>query len=317
MSTSRPTPPPYDTELMAALELTPLGPSRTLGMLDELREGLPVVEEVLPPSVSHRELEIPGYQGHRMLISVFAPEGVTAASPGILYVHGGGMVSGNRLSGIDQLLTWIVRFGLVVVSVDYRFAPENPDPVPVEDCYAALVWTAENAEALGIDPDRLIVAGMSAGGGLAAGAALLARDRRGPSLLGQLLMCPMLDDRNDSISARQFEGSGGWDRGSNDMGWTALLGSRRGTDDVSIYAAPARAADLSGLPPTFIDVGSAEVFRDEDVAWATGIWAAGGVAELHVWPGGFHSFEIFAAHAAVSVDAMAARDRWVARLLGA
>ncbi|WP_425551844.1 alpha/beta hydrolase fold domain-containing protein [Herbiconiux moechotypicola] len=123
---------------------------------------------------------------------------------------------------------------------------------------------------------------MSAGGGLAAGIALLARDRQGPALLGQLLICPILDDRDSTVSTLQFDGAGTWDRSSNLTGWTALLGSRRGTPEVSIYAAPARATDLTGLPSTYIDCGSAEVFRDEDVAYASSLWAAGVQAELHV-----------------------------------
>ncbi|WP_317451749.1 alpha/beta hydrolase [Microbacterium sp. NIBRBAC000506063] len=108
-----------------------------------------------------------------------------------------------------------------------------------------------------------------------------------------------------------------WDRASNDTGWDALLGDRRGTDAVSIYAAPARADDLSGLPPTFIDVGSAEVFRDEDVAYASGIWAAGGECELHVWPGGFHGFDGLAPHAELSIAMVETRNRWLTRMLDA
>ena len=129
-------------------------------------------------------------------------------------------------------------------------------------------------------------------------------------------MCPMLDDRNDTPSSLQMVGRGVWDRISNNTGWTALLGEQRGGPDVSPYAAPARATDLSGLPPAFIDVGSAETFRDEDVAYASRIWQAGGQAELHVWPGGFHGFDVVAPHAAVSRDAKAARIRWLRRLLG-
>ena len=126
----------------------------------------------------------------------------------------------------------------------------------MEDCYAGLVWTAEHADELGIDPTRLDHRRGSAGGGLAAGVALLARDRGGPALAGQVLIYPMLDDRNDTVSTRQIDGIGVWDRTSNVTGWSALLGDRRATDDVSIYAAPARATDLSGLPPAFIDCGS-------------------------------------------------------------
>ena len=128
-------------------------------------------------------------------------------------------------------------------------------------------------------------------------------------------MCPMLDDRDGTTSSIQIDGVGVWDRASNVMGWTAVLGDRRATDDVSIYAAPARATDLSGLPPAFITCGSAEVFRDEDVAYATALWAAGGRAELHVWPGGFHCFETFVPRAAISKQAVIAREAWLDRIL--
>jgi acetyl esterase/lipase len=244
-------------------------------------------------------------------------QGHDTSGPGIYHAHGGGMIVGDRFTGIESLIGWIDRYDAVVVTVEYRLAPEFPDPYPVEDCYAGLVWTADHADELGIDLGRLIIAGGSAGGGLAAGTALLARDRSGPALAGQLLMCPMLDDRDNTVSTLQIDGVGVWDRGSNVTGWNALLGDRKGGEGVSIYAAPARASDLSGLPPAYIDCGSAEVFRDEDVAFASALWAAGVQAELHVWAGGFHAFEGFAPHAAVSQAALAARDSWVARILGA
>ena len=183
----------------------------------------------------------------------------------------------NRTGGLLGMLDHAERLQLAVVSVEYRLAPETPHPGPVEDCYAGLSWTVAHAAELGVDPARVIVGGVSAGGGLAAAVALLARDRGAPALLGQLLACPMLDDRNDTPSAWQMAGVGVWDRAANDVGWAALLGDARGGPDVSPYAAPARAADLSGLPPAFIDVGSAETFRDEDVAYASRIWQAGGV----------------------------------------
>ena len=168
----------------------------------------------------------------------------------------------------------------------------------------------------------LNVAGMrsrmrsSAGGGLAAATVLLARDRSGPAILAQVLWCPMLDDRNNSYSARQMVGLGVWDASYNGVGWTALLGDAQGGPDVSPYAAPGRATDLSGLPPTFIDVGSAETFRDEAVAYASRIWQAGGSAELHVWPGGFHGFELLAPQAAISQTAKAAVEPWLRRTIG-
>ena len=146
----------------------------------------------------------------------------------------------------------------------------------------------------------------------------MARDHNGPAVFGQVLQSPMLDDRNDTPSARQMRGLGIWDQSSNETGWNALLGDGvPGGPDLSPYAAPSRAEDLSGLPPTFIDVGTAETFRDEDVAYASRIWQAGGRAELHVWPGGFHGFDMMVPTAAVSQDAKAARVRWLNRLFNA
>ena len=145
----------------------------------------------------------------------------------------------------------------------------------------------------------------------------MARDRRGPALAGALLMCPMLDDRNDSPSVHQMADPPMWNRQANEVGWSALLGDARGGPDVSPYAAPARAEDLSGLPPTFIDVGSADSFRSEDVQYAERIWQAGGVAELHVWPGGYHGSDGIAPRTALSKAAVAARANWLARLVGA
>nr|WP_308061850.1 alpha/beta hydrolase [Streptomyces sp. LBUM 1477] len=262
-----------------------------------------------------RERTVPGPPGAPdVSLLICRPTSVPGPRPIVYFTHPGGMIVGTNRLGLP--LDWAEELGLVVVSVEYRLAPEHPHPAPVEDCYAGLVWTVAHAEEIGGDPDRLVLAGGSAGGGLAAALALLARDRKGPRLLGQLLMCPMLDDRNDTFSAHQMAGLGVWDRTANETGWNALLGERRGTDAVEPYAAPARAADLSGLPPAFIDVGSAETFRDEDVSYATRIWQAGGSAELHVWPGGFHGFDGLVPGAAVSVDAREARLRWLRRLLG-
>ena len=144
----------------------------------------------------------------------------------------------------------------------------------------------------------------------------MARDRNGPPILAQLFLSPMLDDRNNSPSSRQMQGLGIWDSSSNKTGWDALLGDGvRGGPEVSPYASPSRATDLAGLPPTFIDVGSAETFRDEDVAYASRIWQAGGRVELRVWPGGFHGFDVVVPHAAISQDAIAARAAWLRRQL--
>ncbi|MGP3533699.1 alpha/beta hydrolase [Microbacterium sp. RD1] len=321
-SSTSPARPPFDPELEAVLVTLAdqLPPTITPEMIDVLRADTalqPLDDLLAEVGVERDDQTIPGYEGESITVSVLRRTGRTGPGPGIYHTHGGGMVMGDRFLGLVQFLPWIVEFDAVVVTVEYRLAPEFPDPYPVEDCYAGLLWTAEHADDLGIDPDRLLIGGASAGGGLAAGTALLARDRRGPELAGQVLIYPMLDDRDSSVSTLQIQGVGVWDRTSNITGWTALLGERRGTEDVSIYAAPARATDLSGLPPAFVECGSAEVFRDEDVAYATALWHAGVQAELHVWPGGFHGFDIMAPHTALAQAATSARNAWVDRVLGA
>jgi acetyl esterase/lipase len=314
------TAPPIDAELEPVLDVmkAAMPSSATLEQIPALRAGLaspPVAQLLEGRAISHEERSLP-VDGGEILVSIFTKTDHLPGGPGIYHAHGGGMTMGDRFSGADNYLEWVERLDAVVVSVEYRLAPEFQDPTPVNDCYAGLLWTAEHAEELGFDPARLVVAGGSAGGGLAAAITLRARDENGPALAGALLMCPMLDDRNDTVSSHQFDGTGAFDRAANDLNWEALLGPRRKTKGVSVYASPARAADLSGLPPTFIDVGSAEVFRDEAVAYALRIWEQAGVVELHVWPGGFHGFDVLAPQAKLSVRARGARVDWLQRTLG-
>lgn len=317
-------PVPFDPELAAALSA--LGDEIPTSITPEVialaRENAspvmapPTDEELsLGGAYTITERPVPGPAGAPDIsLLICTPAGAGQGRPAIYHTHGGGMILGDNRSGMVEMVETAARYGAVVVSVEYRLAPETPHPGPIEDVYAGLAWTAENAAELGIDPDRIVIAGGSAGGGLTAALGLLARDRGGPAVFGQLLLCPMLDDRNDTVSSFQMAGRGIWDHTANATGWAALLGDAAGGPGVSPYAAPARATDLSGLPPAFIDVGSAETFRDEDVAYATAIWQAGGRAELHVWPGGYHGFDSFAPAAAVSRDAKAARLRWLDRL---
>ncbi|KAF8858582.1 lipase [Acephala macrosclerotiorum] len=311
--------PPYDSELEPILAAMKFSPTVTLDMIAYLREmSAPTCDQALEGrAVIHEERKIAGPQGD-IIISIIrstAGQSSTITYPGIFYTHGGGMIAGNRFLGIGTVLDWVEEHNAICVSVEYRLPPEHPDPAPLEDCYAALLWVHEHLDELRIDPKKLMIAGSSAGGGLAAGTALLSRDRGGPQLCAQVLICPMLDDRNETVSSNQYVGEGTWSRGSNLTGWTCLLGGRRGGDGVSIYAAPARAKDLSGLPPTFIDVGSAEVFRDEAVNYATLLWKAGVQAELHAWAGGFHGFDLLAPNAKLSVVARETRSKWVRRML--
>ncbi|QUR69631.1 alpha/beta hydrolase fold domain-containing protein [Mycobacterium spongiae] len=237
--------------------------------------------------------------------------GSTQPGSAALYVHGGGMICG--LSVLSRLYDWLVRgyvaaSGVPMLVVDYRVAPEFPDPIPFQDCCAGLLWLAEHAEALGVDPDRLAVMGDSAGGGLAAGLCMWARDRGGPSIAAQLLVYPMLDDR-PPVRDPEVAPFLTWTYDDNVTGWTALLGERVGSDDVSPYAAPARATDLAGMPPTYIDVGDLDIFRDEDLMFAHRLAVAGTPTEMHLHPGCPHAFDAMAATADVSRRAIADRVR--------
>ncbi|MBB4967417.1 acetyl esterase/lipase [Saccharothrix violaceirubra] len=318
------TPVPFDPEIEAALAqiVQPDAPPFTPESIPAMRAGMaamfpPAAEQVGDAPVDVVERTIPGPEGAPDLeITIISPRGLTGPVPGLYNIHGGGMMVGHRNMDVGRLLALVLELNVVAVNVEYRLAPEHPDPAPVEDCYAGLVWTAANAAELNIDPTRIVVMGGSAGGGLSAGVALLARDRQGPALAGQLLLCPMIDDTNTTIASKQYSGIGTWTRESNIAGWNSLLGDKVGTDEVSPYAAPTRAKDLSNLPPALIEVGSAEPFRDEDTEYATRIWATGGNAELHVWSGAFHGFDMYVPDWNVTKIALEVRTNWLRRVLG-
>ena len=311
--------PPYDAELAKVLDAITPPPTEINDLLPVLRaKPAPSVNDIIAGQpVTHRQQVITGPRGD-ITISIFHSTSSSLTDlphPGIITFHGGGFVSGNRFGSIQNMLNLVTTLDAVCIAVEYRLAPEHPHPAPLEDCYAALLWTSLHLATLRIDAAKLIIAGSSAGAGLAAGVALYARDHNGPPLCAQLLVCPMLDDRNITVSNQQYSNEGTWSGGSNLAGWTALLGEDRGAKKVSIYAAPTRATDLSRLPPAFIEVGSAECLRDECVDYASRLWASGVQAELHVWPGAFHRFQAFAPTAALSVIADRTRDAWVKRVL--
>lgn len=258
----------------------------------------------------------PGPEGAPAIrVRRYRPAGTTGPLPGVYYIHGGAMVLGS-IETEDAAARALCRaVGCVVLSVDYRLAPEHPHPAPVEDCYAGLAWAAAHAQELEIDPARLAVYGGSAGGGLAAATALLARDRGGPALAYQMLVYPMLDDRADSPSNQEIDDIGVFDGWANAAGWDALLGERRGTDAVDYSAAPARCADLAGLPPAWLDVGELDALRDEGVAYALALLRAGVPTDLHVYPAAYHGWEIFAPDADVSQRVLADRSAALRRAL--
>ncbi|MER6026139.1 alpha/beta hydrolase [Streptomyces sp. NPDC001851] len=318
--------PPFAPELAAALSgpaegaREPLTPQNLAERQerDAVARPRPTVLELRAEGrFEVEELHVPGPPGGPEVTLVSGrPAGIAGPLPLLYYMHGGGMIMGNAWSVLPRLLRdWAAPLELAVVSVEYRLAPGARYPAALDDCYAGLAWLAAHAAGLGIDAGRVVVGGKSAGGGLAAALALLARDRGGPAAIGQLLLSPMLDDRADTFSSHQMAGIDLWDRTSNATAWRAALGERYGAADLPPYAAPARATRLSGLPPAYVEVGSAETLRDEGVAYAQAIWRAGGHAELHVWPGAFHGFDTFAPGAALSRDARDARTRWLRRIL--
>ena len=263
------------------------------------------------PGVRVEPLTIPA--GERSIAArLYRPQQQDPAAPAIVFAHFGGGVIGDldTSHAFCGILAKVTR--APVVSVEYRLAPEHPHPAPIDDCHAGIVWLARHARELGIDPDRIIVMGVSAGAGLAAGIALLARDRGFPTLSHQVLLRPMLDDRMRTHSSQMLDGEGVWDRNENAFGWAALLGRQ---SEVSPYAAPSRAVDLSGLPRTYLDTGSADTFRDETLEYAGRLSAHGVSVDLHVWGGGFHGFENQVPDAALSRICRTVQDEFIRRAL--
>lgn len=264
--------------------------------LPAIRAGMEdMVAQVPEPEatgVTWREDTVPTADGRAIHVRVYVPGGAQAPMPAILHIHGGGFVMGShRLSHIANLGTCAAT-GAVIVSVDYRLAPETRAPGSLEDCYAALTWLAGSRESLGVDPARIAVRGESAGGGLAAALCLLTRDRGGPAIAHQNLIYPMLDDRTCTRRQPAHLGAFVWTPQANAYGWQALLGVAPGSEEVPAYAVPARASSLEGLPPAFIAVGGLDLFLAEDLDYARRLTEAGVATELHVYPRAYHGFDV-------------------------
>jgi acetyl esterase/lipase len=263
--------------------------------------------EVTRDGLAVRELEIDADRG--IVLRVLSSTDAGTGRPCVYSIHGGGYVLGNRMMDDLRLAGWVTELGCVAVSVEYRLAPEHPYPAALDDCYDGLRWVHGHADELGIDPARTGISGLSAGGGLAAALALRARDRGDLPIAFQILDSPMLDDRQVTPSSRA-DWLEVWNRASNRFGWQSYLGDLYGTDAIPADAAPARATDLTGLPPAVVLVGSADGFRDEDVDYATRLNQAGVPTELHVYPGAPHGFSIFG-DSGVARQATIDLNRWL------
>ncbi|WP_370941833.1 alpha/beta hydrolase [Amycolatopsis sp. cg5] len=308
----------FDPEIAAAIPMLPHSDlsdlpgtrERLKGLLAEMQGSLDTT------GVSVRDQLIPGPEGAPDVpVRIYVPERRTAPAA-ILDVHGGGFMVGDLDFDHAANLQFARELGVVVVSVDYRLSPETPFPGGLEDCYAALVWTAKNAAELGIDPARLAIHGISAGGGLCAALALLARDRGGPAIAFQYLGVPEIDDRLDTPSMRAFVDTPMWSSPRAEVSWDCYLGAGvRGGAGVPVYAAPARATDLTGLPPAYISAMQFDPLRDEGIAYAQALLAAGVTTELHLFPGTFHGSSLVQ-HAAVSKREVAEAIAVLGRALG-
>ncbi|MEK4427039.1 alpha/beta hydrolase [Solibacillus sp. FSL K6-1523] len=245
---------------------------------------------------------INGPDGDPLRVRIYKQKGETSTLPALLWIHGGGYVIGVP-EGDDVLCERFVKeANCVVVSVDYRLAPEHPYPAPLEDCYSALKWVADNCEALNIDPIRIGIAGASAGGGLTAALALLAKDRQGPSLIFQMPLYPMINDLNDSFSNKEITGNYIWNYSLNESGWSMYLGDLKDSTNIPYHAAPARATveDLHGLPYTYTCVGQLDPFRDETLQYVTKLAQAGVDVDFHLYAGAYHGFESLNPHANIA-----------------
>ncbi len=244
-----------------------------------------------------------GSEAPEIPVRIYRPKSLSSTTAGLVYIHGGGFAMGDLDSEHGGVVSLCVDLGIVIVSVDYRLAPEHPYPAALDDCYSALCWTAKNAEDLSIDKGRIGVCGGSAGGGLSAGLALLTRDKKGPTLCFQCLGIPELDDRLQTVSMQTFTDTPLWNQPSAANSWKYYLGDayQAGSDNVPCYAAPARATDLGGLPPAYVTTMEFDPLRDEGIDYAFRLLQAGVNVELHSYPGTFHGSGLVNANAAVSV----------------
>ena len=241
-----------------------------------------------------RDIFIDGQDGAQIRLRVYQPGTPPVKAPALLWMHGGGYVMGMPEQDDIYVLPFVREVGLVVVSVDYRLAPDNPFPVPLEDCYAALQWMTAQAEISSIDPNRIAIGGSSAGAGLAAALAQVAHDRGEINPVLQLLVYPMLDDRTGARKDIEPKAHVVWNNTSNQFGWESYLGQSCGAETAPAGSVPARRDNLAGLPPAWIGVGTNDLFYDEAAAYAQRLSEAGVPCELVPVPGAFHAFDLFA-----------------------
>jgi acetyl esterase/lipase len=295
------------------LNLSDLAGTRAMvsGMIAAIKAEAPKIE-----GVDVAERRVPGFKGDpEVTVRIYRPTGRSEALPALLWIHAGGWVLGD-LELEDLMAAQMAKdVQCVVVSVDYRLAPEHPYPAALRDGYAALQWLAGSSREVNVDAARIAIGGSSAGGNLAAAVSLMARDRGEAQAAFQLLLYPALDDSNVAPASHAAPDTLFWTRENALSAWTAYLGREPGSAGVEAYAAPIRATDLSGLPPAYIAVGEIDLFLDEDVEYARRLIAASVPTELHVYPGAYHAFDVFTPMGRISQQFVADRNNVLKRVL--
>ncbi len=302
----------YDPDVQAALEAGPRFGVVNAATLEKMRADRTLSNEQVPLSdaVSRTDITVPGpSDAPDIRLRVHRPRDAEGTLPCLYWMHGGGYVMGSPEQDDLRFDRWCQRFGMMGVAVQYRLAPEHPYPAPIEDCYAGLKWVKEHGSEVGIDTARIGIGGPSGGGGLAAALALVVRDRGEFDIAYQMLIYPMIDDTRTSVTANWKVPV--WSPESNEFGWRSYLGELFDSPDVPAHAAPSRAQDLSGLPPTYVMVGTLDGFADEDITYAQRLNQAGVPVELHVYAGAPHGFEGFAPTASVSRQARRDINNWL------
>lgn len=278
-------------------------PIANLDDLESIRKQTNSQQFKIPDNIKITNQYIPGPMYHPNLrVRVYQPKQFKPPLPAILYIHGGGFIFGTPEMQDQLCCLYVKEINCIVFSVDYRLAPEHPFPAAIEDCYSTLLWMSKNATKLGINPTKITLLGHSAGGGLATAVSLMARDRNGPSICFLMPLYPMLDDRNITLSSKQIKDNKVWNGDFNKKAWSMYLKGIN-KNAISYYAAPARADNYNGLPPTYTFIGDLDPFRDETINFVMHLSQSGVPTEFHLYPGCFHAFERIVPDAMISKQA--------------